>query len=592
MNSSTTPRALLPRLMQHMGVKKVLLPIGIVVSLIAHAVAVVPFVLIWKIIDLLFARNAVPDASLVGRLAWWALIAAVLFSALYFAALMITHVAAFRTERSIRYHAVARAMGMPLGFFANESTGKLKKVVDENAGLIHTFVAHQLADLVGGVTMLAMVLILLIGMDWRMGLASLIPIVIAIAAMGSMMSSKAYHRAMDAYMNHLEKMNSEAVEYIRGIPVVKTFQQTIFSFNAFYKAIKDYETWATRYSRSCRTPMVIYSVAAQSFVFFLIPTAILLIALGAPTDTILGKLVFYILLTPLFGQTIMKLMFMVSGQQQAKQALDRIEELFEGTAPFKGQAELPAENGMAIELRNVTFSYKSDTPPALCNVSLTIPAGKKYALVGSSGSGKTTIARLIARFWAPQEGSVFIGGQNLESVSPEAIHRQMAFVFQNDRLFKTTIRENIAYGRPNATEAEINRAIDLAQCRELIESLPAGLDTKLGAEGVYLSGGEQQRVALCRAFLKNAPILILDEATAFADPEHEAAIHAALQKLMEKKTVVMIAHRLTSITDADCIVVLSEGEIVETGTHQELTARGGVYAGMWNEYMQSVEWTI
>lgn len=592
MNNSKTSRPLLPRLMRHMGARKICIPFGIVVSLVSHVVAVVPLLLVWRVVDLLFASGGEPPVALIGRLAWWALLAAVIYMLLYFAALMITHVAAFRAERSIRYEAVARAMSMPLGFFSNESTGKIKKVVDENAGLVHTFVAHQLPDLVGGLTMLCVMVVLLITMDWRMGVASLIPIAICLVAMGSMMSSKAYHSAMNAYMGHLEEMNSEAVEYIRGIPVVKTFQQTIFSFNAFYKSIKDYETWARRYSHSCRTPMIIYSVSAQSFIFFLIPTAVLLMALGEPMESVLSKLVFYILLTPLFGQTVMKLMYMVSGYQQAQHALVRIDSLFEGGSPLAGAGELKSEGEMAIELRDVTFSYGADSVAALSGVSLTIPAGKKYALVGASGSGKTTLARLIARFWSPQQGSVRIGGQDLEKVSPEKIHECMAFVFQNDRLFKTTIRENITYGRPDATDAEIERAIDMAQCRGLIESLPHGLDTKLGTEGVYLSGGEQQRIALCRAFLKDAPILILDEATAFADPENEAAIHSALEKLMEKKTVVMIAHRLTSITDADCIVVMSEGRIVEQGTHEELLERGGAYAGMWNEYMQSVEWTI
>lgn len=591
-NSNTPRRTLLPHLMQHMGTRRIFIPISIFTSALAHVVAVVPIVLIWRIVDLLLAGDASSNAPLIGRLAWWALIAAVAFMGLYFAALMASHVAAFRAERSFRYHAVARAMGMPLGFFSNESSGKLKKVVDENAGLVHTFIAHQLPDLVGGLTMLLTFFILLVAIDWRMGLAAFIPIVICLVALSSMMSSKAFREGMEAYMHYLEKMNGEAVEYVRGIPVVKTFQQTVFSFNAFHKAIKDYEKWVSRYSSTCRTPYVIYSVSTQSFAFFLIPTAILLIALGAPMETILSKLVFYILFTPLFGQTILKLMFVIEDQHEAKHALGRIDQLFAGCAPIVGDTTLPSNADSTIELRGVTFRYEADAPPALRDVSLTIPAGKKYALVGASGSGKTTLARLIARFWTPQEGSIFIGGNNLENVSPEAIHERMAFVFQNDRLFKTSLRENITYGNPNATDLEIDKAIDMAQCRELIESLPQGLETRIGTDGVYLSGGEQQRIALCRAFLKNAPILILDEATAFADPENEAAIHAALQKLMEGKTVVMIAHRLTSITDADCIVVMAEGKIVEQGTHQELTARGCIYAEMWKEYMQSVAWTV
>lgn len=574
-----------------MGAKKPFIYLSLFLSGIGHIVALFPFVMLWLIVQILFEQGLGADISRISGLAWWALGGVIFYITLYFFALMLSHVAAFRVERNLRYSSMQRALAMPLGFYDKESTGKLKKVLDENAGLIHTFTAHQLPDLAGAITCLLTLFVLMAVIDWRMGLICLIPITITLAAFARMMGSKQYQSSMSKYLNHIELMNNEAVEYVRGISVVKAFGQSVYSFNRFLKTIKDYQTWVVKHCETSKWPMSIIMVAANSFSFFLLPFAVLLIYRGASVVEILPNLIFYVLITPFFTSSIMRLMFLVWGQRQAGESLKRIDNLFAGEEPIQGEKAFNGEN-YSISLQDVSFAYNEGAALAIDNITLNIPHGKRYALVGASGCGKTTLARLIARFRDPSSGHIYIGENMLAELAPESIADKVSFVFQNEKLFKISIRDNITYGSPHATDEEVKYAVEMAQCQDIIDKLPNGLDTLIGAKGIYLSGGEQQRVALARAFLKNAPILLLDEATAFADPENESAIQSVLRELMQGKTVVIIAHRLSSVVDVDQIVVMDEGKIVEQGTHKELLEQGRLYPIMWNEYQQATEWTL
>lgn len=583
---------ILKRLGVYMGDKKWLSYTGVGLSALAHIVALLPFVFIWLILREVLGDVGEVDSALINRWAWYAVGSGILYLLLYWVALMLTHIAAFRIERTVRGGAMARMLRLPLGFFDKQDTGKLKNVIDDNAALVHTFCAHQLADLSGAITCLLTLFGLMMSLDWRMGLLSLVPIVIQGLAMSSTMRNEEYRSSMDTYMDHLQRMSSEAVEYVRGMPVVKTFQQSIYSFNAFHRTITDYTKWVTKYALSCKKPMSVFTVASFSYAFFLVPFAVYLILSGEELSSVVSNLVFFILVTPFIGECTMRLMYVVSGKRQAAQALDRVEALFADEAQMSGEAVLDPERH-DIELERVTFRYAPDKPIVINGVSLSIPQGTKVALVGASGSGKTTLARLIARFWDVESGRITIGGVDIAKVAPEEVMKHISFVFQNEKLFKTSVRDNVTYGCKGMTEEQLRRALVNAQCMELIEKLPDGLDTVIGAKGIYLSGGEQQRIALARAFLKDAPILLLDEATSFADPENEHAIQEVLAKLMEGKTVLMIAHRLSSVVDADKVVVMDGGQIVEQGTHEQLLQQeGSAYAQMWNEYQESIEWTI
>ena len=580
----------LNRLGHYMGSKRPLVYLGLVCSGLAHVVALAPFIFIWLILRELLSSDI--DSIAINRWAWWAVGTGILYILLYWMALMLTHVAAFRIERSLRGSAMGHMLEMPLGFFDKQDMGKLKNVIDDNASLVHTFCAHQLPDLVGTFVCFVVLCVVMFLLDWRMASLCLIPVLIQLLAMGSMMSNKTYKETMGAYMNHLQRMSSEAVEYVRGMPVVKVYQQSIYSFNAFHQTILDHAKWAKIYTKSCRRVFSIYTVASFGYAFILVPFAFYLLTRGESLVEVVSSVIFFILVTPFIGECTMRLMYVVSGKREAMQALDRLDALCTPACETEKPGKLSLSD-CTIKLDGVSFRYKPDDPLAVDNVTLSIPAGKRVALVGASGSGKTTLARLVARFWDVESGQITIGGVDISQVAAEEVLRQISFVFQSERLFKKSIRENVTYGSPLATEEQIYEALDKAQCLDLVRSLPHGLETEIGSKGVYLSGGEQQRIALARAFLKDAPILLLDEATSFADPESEHAIQEALHHLMEHKTVLMIAHRLSSVIDADLIVVMQAGHIVEQGTHTELLAHSdGLYASMWQEYQESIEWTI
>ena len=573
-----------------MGKRKVLLPAAMLLSALSALAGMLPYILIWLIVRELLEHGEITSSGNVVTYAWWAAGMAVASIVLYFAALMSSHLAAFRVESNLRKEAMRQIVRMPLGFFDINTSGRIRKIIDDNAGVTHSFLAHQLPDLAATFLVPLVAAILIFVFDWILGLACIVPVIIAMLVMGFMMNAEG-RQFMKSYMTSLEEMNTEAVEYVRGIPVVKVFQQTIYSFKNFHRCIMNYNKMVFGYTRMWEKPMSLYTVIINGFVFFLAPLAILLIGYSGNYASVLLNFFLFVLITPVFSQSIMKSMYLNQALGQASEAIGRLENLVAYEHLTVVEHPQPVKE-FSIQFEKVSFSYPGANQKAVDDVSFTIPQGNTVALVGASGGGKTTIARLVPRFWEATEGKVLIGGINVREIAPEELMKYISFVFQNTKLFKTSLLENIKYGNPDATMEEVERAVDMAQCREIINKLPLGLNTKIGTEGPYLSGGEQQRIVLARAILKNAPIIVLDEATAFADPENEHLIQQALKELTKGKTVLMIAHRLSSITDADNILVIDKGKIAEQGTHANLLGKQGIYYHMWNEYQQSVRWTI
>ena len=573
-----------------MGKRKVLLPAAMLLSALSALAGMLPYILIWLIVRELLEHGEITSSGNVVTYAWWAAGMAVASIVLYFAALMSSHLAAFRVESNLRKEAMRQIVRMPLGFFDINTSGRIRKIIDDNAGITHSFLAHQLPDLAATFLVPLVAAILIFVFDWILGLACIVPVIIAMLVMGFMMNAEG-RQFMKSYMTSLEEMNTEAVEYVRGIPVVKVFQQTIYSFKNFHRCIMNYNKMVFGYTRMWEKPMSLYTVIINGFVFFLAPLAILLIGYSGNYASVLLNFFLFVLITPVFSQSIMKSMYLNQALGQASEAIGRLENLVAYEYLTVVEHPQPVKE-FSIQFEKVSFSYPGANQKAVDDVSFTIPQGNTVALVGASGGGKTTIARLVPRFWEATEGKVLIGGINVREIAPEELMKYISFVFQNTKLFKTSLLENIKYGNPDATMEEVERAVDMAQCREIINKLPLGLNTKIGTEGTCLSGGEQQRIVLARAILKNAPIIVLDEATAFADPENEHLIQQALKELTKGKTVLMIAHRLSSITDADNILVNDKGKIAEQGTHANLLGKQGIYYRMWNEYQQSVRWTI
>ena len=573
-----------------MGGRKTLLPCSVVLSAVNGLLSLVPFIFLWLVVRTLLTA----DGNLADTPVWDYAIAAFAVSVanvlLYFVALMLSHLSAFRIETNMRRTAMKRLMCVPLGFFDTQNTGRMRKIIDEDSSQTHTFVAHILPDVAGSVVAPIGIIVLLLAVDWQLGIAAMVPIVCAFGIMGYMMNPK-NNDFQRMYLDAQEKMSAEAVEYVRGIPVVKVFQQTVFSFKRFHDSIINYRDLVIRYTLLWRTPMSAYTIAINAFAFLLVPTGIILIGHGGETAIIVSDMVLYVLIAPIIAANVMKAMHLSQNLFLANEAVDRLEKLT-ATPPLPESSEPEKAAAFDVSLRNVSFRYEAAERDAVSHIDLDIPQGKTVALVGASGSGKTTIARLIPRFWDVREGSLKIGGVDVRHLDKATLMRNVSFVFQNTRLFKTSILENIRYGNPDATIEQVNRAVDLSQSREIIERLPQGLNTVIGAEGTYLSGGEQQRIVLARAILKDAPIVVLDEATAFADPENEHLIRQAFAHLTRGKTVLMIAHRLTTVQDADNIVVVDKGRIAEQGTHQQLMEQATLYYKMWNEYQKSVAWKL
>lgn len=584
------------RMFKYAGNRHWLTIAGMILAGISTVLSMIPFICIWFVVRDMINALMAGDIGLAGHsstYAWLAVGFSVLSILLYFIALCCAHLAAFMTATNMKKAAMHHIVKLPLGYFSQNASGRLRKVIDDNAGLTENFLAHQLPDLTGAVVMPVAVIILIFVFDWRLGLCCLVPLAISVFFLKQMMGGDNAN-FMEGYMTALETMNKEAVEYIRGIPVVKVFQQTVYSFKNFHAAIKEYEKYASGYALKCRIPLTGFNVALNGTFILLIPVACLILA-GvsgkASYQDVLLDFLFYSIFTPICTTMMNRVMFASEQLMAAKSAVTRIEEVLnEKPLPEPTGEREPKDASIAFE--NVSFSYPGAKVKALDSVTFEIPEGKTVALVGASGSGKSTAAQLIPRFYDVSDGRITVGGVDVKRITKHTLMDRIAFVFQNTKLFKDTLLENIRAARPDATREEVMRAVELAQCKEIIDRLPNGLDSVVGNGGTYLSGGENQRIALARAILKDAPIIILDEATAFADAENEHQIQMAFEKLTEGKTVLMIAHRLSTIQNADLILVFDEGKIIERGTHEKLLAANGKYAAMWKDYQTSIHWKV
>ena len=579
----------LSRLMGYAGNYRYFTYASWVLSAVSALVALVPFVYIWKILrDVLNAAPNYAQAVNIPHYGWMAVLFAVLSYLIYIAALMCSHLSAFRVATNLRLEVSEHLATLPLGFTETFGSGKLRKIIHESTGAAETFLAHQLPDKYNAMATPIGLLVLLLVFDWRLGLLSLVPVALGFVIMSAMTGRRMADK-MRQYGNALESMSNEAVEYVRGIPVVKTFGQSVFSFKKFKATIDEYEKWVIAYTKELRMPMMLYTAAINGVFAFLIVGGLLFTRNGVTSEFLLN-LLFYIIITPVISLTLTRMMYMSENKMVVADALARIDSVLE-TAPMQVQAVPQYPKDSSVTLRNVYFSYDGKTE-VIKGVSLEIQPGQTVAFVGPSGGGKSTLANLVCRFFDVQSGSVRVGGADVRDIPKEERMDTISFVFQNSRLLKGSILDNVRLGRPQATEAEVLAALKAAQCMDIVEKFPAGIHTVIGTKGVYLSGGEQQRIAIARAMLKNAPILILDEATAFADPDNEAKVQAAFARLAKGKTVLMIAHRLSTVANADCIYVVQDGQIVESGTKDELCAQNGLFARMWQEYQASVQWKV
>ena len=579
----------LSRLLDYAGTYRILTYLSWVLAAAGALLALVPFGYIWRILrEVIEVAPQYENAVHVTQYGWMAVAFAVVAVLTYIAGLMCSHLAAFRIATNLRLAMVKHIATLPLGTIEQFGSGKLRRTISETAGAAETYLAHQLPDQAKAMATIAGLLTLLLAFDWRLGLLSLVPVALAFAVMTSM-TGKKMQEQMTQYQNALADMSGEAVEYVRGIPVVKTFGQTVFSFKKFKGTIDNYERWVIAYTKQLRWPMIFYTLAVNSVFVFLIAGAFLFASGGTDGGALLN-LLFYIIITPVISLTLTKLMFMSENGMIVQDAITRIDRVLESPSLSSSNApKHPKDSSVALE--HVTFSYDG-VKNALEDISLSIGTGQTVAFVGPSGGGKSTLAALIARFFDPQSGKICIGGANVKDIDKSELMDTVSFVFQNSRLIKGSILDNVRMGKPNATDGEVLAALRAAQCMDIIEKFPDGVRTVIGSQGVYLSGGETQRLAIARAMLKNAPVLILDEATAFADPDNEAKVQAAFAELAKGKTVIMIAHRLSTVVGADKIVVLDQGCVAESGTHEALLAKDGLYARMWADYERAANWKI
>lgn len=581
------------RLLEFAGKHKHLVVVSCVLSAISAVIQLAPFVCIYFVVrEILLAAPDIGSVD-VSRLAMYGWLGVGLSAAafiIYFGALLCSHVAAFNTAKNMKSQLMHHLVKLPLGYHTANSSGKLRKIIDENSGQTETFIAHQIPDLAGSfVTPIAIIALLLV-FDWRLGLLSLLSVVIGLVIQMRMMATSS-STFMKTYQNSLEDMNNEAVEYVRGISVVKVFGQTVHSFKRFYEAIMQYKEYVIKYTLSWQTPMTAFVTAIQGTFFLLVPAGILLAANADDYSRFVLSFIFYVIFTPACASMLMKVMFSGNYKMIADEAVRRVDSIL-AAKPLSDAAAKTYPKNCDITFSDVSFTYPNSEIAAVSEVNLRIPEGTTAALVGPSGGGKTTIASLIPRFWDVDSGSVKVGNADVREIPAEVLMQQVAFVFQDTHLFKASILDNIRTARPEATREEALAAAKAAQCEDILAKLPKGIDTVIGTKGVYLSGGEQQRISLARAILKNSPIIILDEATAFADPENEYKIQLAFEQLTRGKTVLMIAHRLSTVQNAEQIFVVDNGKVAETGYHDSLVEQGGLYAQMWKDYQTSVSWGI
>ena len=581
------------RLFEYADNSKYLTIASWVLATVSAFIALVPFYYIWRLIKEVIRVS--PDfdrAQNLSAYGWCAVGSAVLAMLIYMGGLICSHLAAFHVQATMRSRLMRHIMSLPLGSMDEDGSGKVRKIINESSAATETYLAHQLPDkCVATATPIGLVVLLLV-FDWRLGLLSLIPVVLGFAIICTMMGAN-MKKKMEEYQNALEEMSSEAVEYVRGIPVVKTFGQSVFSFKRFRDSIKKYEKWTIAYTKDLRVPMMGLTTAINSVFAILIAATFWLggVKSGSVDGTFLLNLMFYIIITPIITVTMTKMMYAGENVMIVEDALNRIDGLLE-KKPFPQSVNPEKPQDASISFKNVSYRYDGASDDAIHNISLDIKSGEHIAFVGPSGGGKSTLAKLIARFADVNSGFIEIGGVNVKNIKASDLMNTVSFVFQDSKLLKMSIFDNVRMGNKNAMREEVIEALHNAQCDDIIEKLPGGIDTVIGSKGTYLSGGETQRIAIARAMLKNAPILILDEATAFADPDNEAKVQAAFSKLSEGKTVIMIAHRLSSVTEVDRIYVLKNGQICQSGTHENLLSQDGLYAHMWKEFNKSVSWKV
>lgn len=579
----------LSRLLGYAGKRKYFSYASWVLAALSALVALAPFYFIFNIIKEVFETT--PDFGNAKNLifnGWMAVLFAVIGYLLYIAALMCSHMAAFRVATNMRKDVLSHLVKLPLGYVEEAGSGRLRKIINDSTAASETYLAHQLPDKAVAVATPIGLIALLFIFDWKLGLLSLIPVVLAFLIMASMTGKKMAQK-MKEYQNSLDAMSNEAVEYVRGIPVVKTFGQTVFSFKRFKATIDNYEKWVISYTKDLRIPKMLYTAAINSVFVFLIVAALIFTKNGV-TNEFLLNLIFYIIITPVISLTLTKMMYQSENAMIVADALQRVDTILDAEQlPEAVNGKKPADS--SIEFRNVSYSYDG-VKNAVENVSLNIHSGSTVAFVGPSGSGKSTMANLISRFFDVSEGQVLVGGVDVRNIKKEILMDNVSFVFQNSHLIKGTILDNVRMARPQASKEEVMNALEKSQCMDIVKKLPNGVDTVVGTNGVYLSGGEQQRIAIARVMLKNAPVVILDEATAFADPDNEVMVQKAFSELAKDRTVIMIAHRLSTVAGADRIYVLKDGKIEEYGKYNELINNGGMFSKMWNDYRHSVDWKV
>ena len=581
----------LSELMQFAGKHKYLTYSSWVLSVISAALALVPLVYIFFIIKEVI--EVAPDFSQATNIVfngWMAVVFAFASIIIYIGALMCSHLSAFRIAGNMRKKTMKHISELPLGFIGEAGSGKVRRIVNDSSKATETYLAHQLPDMAGAIATPIGMIIMLFIFDWRFGLICLLPVILGFACMFKMIGPK-MATDMKNYNDALEEMNNQAVEYVRGVPVVKTFGQTVHSFKKFKGSIDNYYKFSTGYCKRCRPPMLFYTMFINSAFAFLIALALILAGGEAVTQNVLLNFIFYVIFTPVITTAMTKVMYMSENGMVVADALQRVHSILDlKPLPEVQNGQTPEDN--SVEFDNVSFRYSNAQTDALSKVSFKVNSGNTVAFVGPSGGGKTTVAGLISRFWDVREGAIKIGGVNVKDICHEGLMNTISYVFQDSKLLKMSILENVRLGNPRASELEVLNALHKAQCDDIIAKLPDGINTVIGTKGVYLSGGEQQRIAIARVMLKNAPIIILDEATAFADPENEALVQKAFAELSKDKTVIMIAHRLTTVKNADKIFVLKDGQIEDTGTHDELVKNGSLYAKMWKDYQTSISWKV
>ena len=580
----------LKTLFDYAGSFKYLSILSWILSGISALIALAPFYFIWKIIkEVLRVAPEYGKAENLSAYGWEAVGFAVLSMIIYIGGLVCSHIAAFRVQANIRSILMRHIITLPIGFMDKDGTGKIRKIVNESSAATETYLAHQLPDKVGAMATPVGLLVLLLTFDWRLGLLSLVPVVLSFAIMGSMTGKKMKDK-MNEYQNALEEMSSEAVEYVRGIPVVKTFGQSVFSFKKFRTSIKKYEKWTISYTKDLRMPMTLYTTLINS-VFAILIAAAFFLSSGANDSIFLLNLIFYIMVTPIITVTLSKIMYSSEEQLVVEDAIERINGILNRKSlPEAENVKEPKD--ASVKFENVSFKYENAQKDALHKINLSIKEGEHVAFVGPSGGGKTTLASLIARFFDVTNGKITIGGVDVKDIPSKNLMDMVSFVFQDSKLLKMSVFDNVRMAKKDATREEVLEALENARCMDIIEKLPEGIDTVIGTKGIYVSGGEAQRLSIARAMLKNAPILILDEATAFADPDNENKVQKALSKLSKGKTVIIIAHRLSSVVGVDNIYVLKDGKIEEMGSHRELVEKGGLYSHMWEEYNKSAKWKV